>query len=67
MAALAVACPTFVAGMVVQQAAGKPALQALAAGVMLLCGLAATFTWEVAAEFAALAAVPLLLAGKRPA
>ena len=44
--------PTFMASMIVQQATGKPALQALqalAAAVMLPSGLAATFMWEFAA------------------
>ena len=50
---------------------GASSRQASAAGAgcwgALLCGLAATFAWEVAAKYAALAAVPLLLAGKRRA
>ena len=66
-AGLVLAVPTFMASMIVQQATCKPALQALAAAVMLPSGLAATFMWAFAAVFSALAAVPLLLAGKRRA
>lgn len=46
------------------QAAGKPALQVLAASLMLVCGVVARAIWRFNPWCSALAAVPLMLAGK---
>lgn len=45
-------------------AAGKPALQALAAGIMLAVALVSTAVWQCSARCAAPAVVPLKLSGK---
>lgn len=56
-----------VAYMTLWQAAGKPALQALAGAIMLASSLASSAAWPYSAWCSALAAVPLLLAGKQHA
>lgn len=56
-----------VAFMTLWQAAGKPALQALAGAIMLASSLASSAAWPYSPWCSALAAVPLLLAGKQHA
>jgi len=48
-----------------QQASGRPALQALSACSMLVATVAASFAWPCSAWRAAAAAEPLACAGKR--
>lgn len=45
-------------------AAGNPALQALAGGIMLASSLVSTAAWQCSGPSAALAVVPLKLSGK---
>ena len=63
--AAAGAVVALLAAWLLQQASGRPVLQALSACSMLVATVAASFAWPCSAWRAAAAAVPLACAGKR--